>query len=99
MGVTRARADALAHLAVLIEGLAAVERILGRPVERAGSSLPASFESALADLGRAVEGALAEAARAIEEDRAPKGFAQELERELLRLENEAWLARLDEATA
>jgi uncharacterized membrane protein YccC len=90
LGVSRATADALQHVAMLLGILAARARVLADPV-----SLPpevpvqgGGIDATLTELAGRIEAALAEVADALLASRAPASFADELEQQTLRLEAE-----------
>jgi hypothetical protein len=88
VGVSRARAGALARLAMLLETLASRARVLSEPLERpvGPAAEERAFGEALFELGRCVENELEEIAVALSASRARTDSASELEQALQKLE-------------
>ena len=88
LGVSRATADGLEHVAMLLVTLASRARVVANPValppELAAES--GGFAAALTELARRIEAALAEVAAALTASRVPTGFSDDLEQALLALE-------------
>jgi hypothetical protein len=88
LGVSRATADSLEHVALLLVSLASRSRAVANPVapppEMAAEG--SGFAAALTELARRIEAALAEVAAALMASRAPTGFSDDLERALLELD-------------
>jgi uncharacterized membrane protein YccC len=103
IGVSRATADALARLAMLLETLASRARVLAAPVELppAPDAEGRAFAAAHRELARRVEAALEEVAVALTASRVPAPFAGDLERALLALEAERdrWFQRAGRSAA
>jgi len=90
LGVSRARVDALGHVALLLEALATRADALaaGSMPSEAMESRGRAFLAALDAFAQRVQAALQELARALEEARAPAPFADEVEQAHARLEAE-----------
>jgi uncharacterized membrane protein YccC len=89
LGVSRAKADALERVAILLEALDSRARLLAERSEgRTDLGTGADgFDAALTSLAQRVEGALDEVAAALTDSRAPAPLANALEFDLLALES------------